>query len=116
MPWPYRAGLDCVVVAADETFVSSCFVWFVERNRAEILEPMGTHPDHRQRGLGSAVCFEALAARRAGATQAGVAARWDEAYPSARGLYASIGFEHTPRTSRIERPSTASAIARRRPR
>jgi ribosomal protein S18 acetylase RimI-like enzyme len=95
--WPYRADLDCVVEAADGTFVSSCLAWLDEHNRAGVLEPVGTHPDHRRRGLGSAVCLEALTRLRdAGATQAVVAARGDGAYPSARGLYTSIGFRtHT---------------------
>jgi ribosomal protein S18 acetylase RimI-like enzyme len=95
--WPYRTDLDCVVVATDGTFVSSCLAWLDERNGAGVLEPVGTHPDHRRRGLGSAACLEALIRLRdAGATQAVVAARGDDAYPSARGLYTSIGFrEHT---------------------
>ncbi len=95
--WPYRSELDRVVVASDGTFVSSCLIWIDERNGAGVMEPVGTHPDHRRRGLGSAVCLDALRwLRDAGATSAVVSARGDDAYPSARGLYTSIGFrEHT---------------------
>lgn len=95
--WPYRADLDCVVVAADGSFVAFCLIWLDERNGVGVMEPVGTNPDHRRRGLGSAVCMEALSRLRdAGATSAIVSARGDDAYPSARGLYASIGFrEHT---------------------
>jgi ribosomal protein S18 acetylase RimI-like enzyme len=95
--WPYRSDMDRVVVAADGTFVAFCLVWFDERNGVGAMEPVGTHPDHRRRGLGSAVCLDALLQLRdRGATSAVVAARGDDAYPSARALYASIGFrEHT---------------------
>ena len=95
--WPYRSDLDRVVVADDGTFVSSCLIWIDERNGAGVMEPVGTHPDHRRRGLGSAVCLDALwRLRDAGATSAVVSARGDDAYPSARALYASLGFrEHT---------------------
>ena len=95
--WPYRSDLDRVAVAADGTFVAFCLVWLDERNRVGVLEPVGAHPDHRRRGLGSAVCLDALTQLRvAGATSAVVAARGDDAHPSARSLYASIGFrEHT---------------------
>jgi ribosomal protein S18 acetylase RimI-like enzyme len=95
--WPYRSDLDCVVESPDGTFVAFCLAWIDERNGVGEMEPVGTHPDHRRLGLGSAVCVEALTRLRgAGATSAIVSARGDEAYPSARGLYASIGFrEHT---------------------
>jgi ribosomal protein S18 acetylase RimI-like enzyme len=95
--WPYRSDLDCVAVAPDGSFVAFCLVWLDERNAVGEMEPVGTHPGHRRRGLGSAVCLEALSRLRdAGATSAIVSARGDDAYPSARALYASIGFrEHT---------------------
>ncbi len=95
--WPYRSDLDRVVVGPDGSFVSFCLVWFDERNGVGQMEPVGTHPDHRRRGLGSAVCLDALGRLRdVGATSAIVSARGDDAYPSARGLYSSIGFrEHT---------------------
>ena len=95
--WPYRSDLDRVVAAADGTFASSCLIWIDERNGAGVMEPVATHPNHRRRGLGSAVCLDALGRLRdAGATSAVVSARGDEAYPSARALYTSIGFrEHT---------------------
>lgn len=96
--WPYRSDLDCVVVAPDGTFAAFCLVWLGERNGVGEVEPVGTHPDHRRLGLGSAVCLEALSRLRdAGATSAIVSARRDEAYPSARGLYTSIGFREQTR-------------------
>ncbi|MEO8423045.1 MAG: GNAT family N-acetyltransferase [Actinomycetota bacterium] len=94
---PYRPDLDCVAEAADGSFVAFCLMWLDERNGVGQMEPVGTHPDHRRLGLGSAVCLEALARlREAGATSAIVAARGDDADPAPRGLYMSIGFrEHT---------------------
>ncbi|MFC6886901.1 MULTISPECIES: GNAT family N-acetyltransferase [Actinomadura] len=91
--WPYRADLDWLVEAPDGTPVSFCLVWLDERNRAAVLEPVGTAPGHRRRGLASAAVLGALRAARAlGADHARVAARGDDAYPSARATYQSLGF------------------------
>lgn len=88
--WPYRAGLDWVAVAPDGTFAANCLCWLDEENRVVEMEPVGTHPDHRRRGLAAAVCLAALhAARDAGALTGLV-------YPvhglPAATLYESMGF------------------------
>jgi len=93
--WPYRAELDWVAVARDGTFAANCLCWLDEENRIVELEPVGTHPDHRQRGLAAAVCLAALkAARKAGADTGLV-------YPvnglPAATLYESIGFRSISR-------------------
>ena len=58
--WPYRADLDCVVEAPDGSLVAYCLAWLDDANRVGELEPVGTHPDYRRRGLASAVCLFAL--------------------------------------------------------
>ena len=55
-----RADLDCVVEAPDGSLVAYCLAWLDDANRVGELEPVGTHPDHRRRGLASAVCRFAL--------------------------------------------------------
>ena len=88
--WSYRAELDRVVVTDAGEVVAFCTSWLDESNAAGLLEPVGTAPAHQRRGLGSAVCLDALVAlRAAGARVAQVA------YGSGGGLalYRSIGFE-----------------------
>ena len=88
--WSYRPELDRVVVTDAGEVVAFCTAWLDETNAAGLLEPVGTVPAHQRRGLGSAVCLDALVAlRAAGARVAQVA------YGSGAGLatYRSIGFE-----------------------
>ena len=88
--WPYRPELDVVVEAPDGSFAAFCTAWLDDENAAGLLEPVGTHPAHRRRGLASAVCIDALRAlREAGATVAQVGFGSDAAYAA----YRSIGFE-----------------------
>jgi ribosomal protein S18 acetylase RimI-like enzyme len=88
--WPYRAELDWVAVAPDGTFAANCLCWLDEVNRIVELEPVGTHPEHRRRGLAAAVCLAALEAARAAGAETGLV------YPvhglPAADLYESIGF------------------------
>jgi ribosomal protein S18 acetylase RimI-like enzyme len=87
--WPYRAELDRVAIAGDGEVVAFCTAWIDDRRAAGLLEPVGTHPDHRQRGLARAVCLSALTALRdAGAQTAQVGFATDAAHA----LYRSLGF------------------------
>lgn len=88
--WPYRPELDHVVVAPDGTFAAFCLCWLDEENRVGELEPVGTHPDHRRRGLARAVCLAGLRSLRA------VGADTALVYPvggsDAARLYEAMGF------------------------
>jgi len=97
--WPYRSELDCVVEAPDGRLAAYCLAWLDEDNRAGELEPVGTHPDFRRLGLGSAVCRFALRRlEEEGATQAMVYAVADDPEnPGPKALYESIGFVETSR-------------------
>lgn len=87
--WPYRMDLDHVVEAADGTFAAFCLAWLDEANGVGLFEPVGTHPDHRRRGLASAVCLAALESlRRAGARLAVVQSVGRSA---ASALYEGVG-------------------------
>jgi ribosomal protein S18 acetylase RimI-like enzyme len=102
--WPYRAELDWLVETPDGTPVAFCLVWLDERNRAAVLEPVGTDPDHRRRGLARAAILGALhTARQLGAESARVCARGDDDYPSARATYQSLGFHPFARNVSFER-------------
>ncbi|GAA2077993.1 hypothetical protein GCM10009780_13590 [Actinomadura alba] len=96
--WPYRTELDWLVEAADGTPVAFCLVWLDERNRAAVLEPVGTDPAHRRRGLAGAAILASLhAARELGAETARVRARGDDAHPAARATYQAVGFRRCAR-------------------
>ncbi|GAA4892074.1 acetyltransferase (GNAT) family protein [Stackebrandtia albiflava] len=88
----YLPGLDWIVEHDGEP-VAFCLVWYDARIDTVCLEPVGCAPEHRRHGLATAAILAALrAARTLGARHARVCARGDDAYPSARALYGSIGF------------------------
>lgn len=96
--WSYRSELDWFVEASDGTPVAFCLVWLDEHNRVAVLEPVGTDPAHRRRGLARATILAALhAARELGAESARVCARGDDDYPSARATYQAVGFRRYAR-------------------
>ncbi len=88
----YHDELDLVVEAPDGSFASFVTVRVDPLTRMVELEPVGTHPDHRGKGLAQAVCAEGI--RRVqkhnpscivilGAASSEAAAK----------LYASLGFD-----------------------
>lgn len=102
--WPYRRDLDWVVEAPDGRYAANCLVWLDEQHGVGELEPVGTDPDFRRRGLATAVCFAAMhALRAAGAHEAVV-------YPVANHpngavhLYEHLGFTPYARTFRFTTP------------
>ena len=56
----YRPELDLVVIAPDGRFVAFCLAWLDKVNHSANLEPLGTHPDFRRRGLARALLGEAM--------------------------------------------------------
>lgn len=62
---PYRPELDRVAVTDGGEVVAFCTAWLDERTGAGLLEPVGTHPAHQRRGLGTACCLDALRSLRA---------------------------------------------------
>jgi ribosomal protein S18 acetylase RimI-like enzyme len=86
----YRMEHDFVVERADE-FLAFATVWPDDRNRVGLFEPVGCHPDHRRRGLATAVMVAGLhALERAGMTRAVVYPERDNT--AAVALYRSCGF------------------------
>jgi GNAT superfamily N-acetyltransferase len=80
-----------VAEADDGVFASWCGVWAAPEVGAGQFEPVGTHPDHRRRGLASAVMARGLDwMRERGLDGAfvGTGAR-----NASNQLYASLGFE-----------------------
>jgi mycothiol synthase len=108
----YRPELDIVAVAPDGTFAAFVLCWYDEESRVGLLEPVGTHADHRRRGLASAVCKEALRRLRAlGAERASVLSNGDN--DASMSLYRSLGFVEVMRSvewsKRVPRESADGA-------
>lgn len=105
--WPYRPDLDCVVEAPDGSFAAYVLCWYDDVNRVGELEPVGTHQNHRRRGLGSAACRFALRRlQEEGATHAVVYASPREDQRQASALYESVGFRRHGRMLALRRPRT----------
>jgi GNAT superfamily N-acetyltransferase len=86
----YRMEHDFVVEGADE-FLAFSTVWTDDRNRVGLFEPVGCHPDHRRRGLATAVIVAGLRAlERAGMTRAVVYPERDNT--AAIAMYESCSF------------------------
>jgi ribosomal protein S18 acetylase RimI-like enzyme len=97
--WPYRPELDWVVEGPDGRFAANCHVWYDDANRVGLIEPVGTVPEFRRRGLSRAVCLAALhMLREQGGAMAVVSPRGDAAYPIPQALYRTLGFRQYART------------------
>ncbi len=82
----YRSEQDLVVVAPGDAYAACCIVWYDEANRVGHLEPVGTHPDYRKRGLARELVFEGLRRVKAlGATRMPMIGGFDP-------FYEAIGF------------------------
>lgn len=88
--WPYRPDLDRIALTNEGLVAAFCTAWLDEHNAAGLLEPVGTDPAHRHRGLAKAVCLDALRVLRdAGMRTAQVGFKTD----AAAATYRSIGFQ-----------------------
>jgi len=56
----YRKEYDLFIVAPDGGYAACCIVWHDKKNQIGYLEPLGTHPDHRRKGLANAILQEGL--------------------------------------------------------
>ncbi|MGB2983893.1 MAG: GNAT family N-acetyltransferase [Candidatus Bipolaricaulia bacterium] len=83
----YRTENDLVIVSPDGTYAACCIVWYDAISRVAHLEPLGTHPDYRRRGLTRELVFEGLRRMKAlGATRAPMTGGFEP-------FYEAIGFE-----------------------
>lgn len=98
----YRHSLDVAAVAPTGELTAFCLGWLDEVNWHGALEPVGTHPEFRGRGLASAVCMEVLQRMKdAGAHSASVFCHWEEEAPQR--LYRSLGFTELDRVEAWEK-------------
>lgn len=91
--WPYRADLHVLVAAPDGALAATAIIWLDKATQTAEFEPVGTHPDFRRRGLGTALQLHGMRlARAAGARLMLVACRGAPAHPAAREMYYGVGF------------------------
>ncbi|MFY9775919.1 MAG: GNAT family N-acetyltransferase, partial [Trebonia sp.] len=102
----YRSDLHVLVEAPDGTMAASTIMWLDEANKTAEFEPVGTHPDYRRLGLGSAMLRHGMRlARDAGATHMTVACYGAPGLPAARGLYYGVGFRPFTRDIPLIKPA-----------
>jgi GNAT superfamily N-acetyltransferase len=102
----YRSDLHVLVEAPDGTMVASTIMWLDEANKTAEFEPVGTHPDYRRRGLGTAMLLHGMhLAREAGATRMTVACLGASGHPRAWGLYHGVGFRPFTRDAPLIKPA-----------
>jgi len=89
----YRRDLDLVVEAPDGSVASFCVVWIDPVLRIGVFEPVGTHPDHRGRGLAKAMMWEGFRRAKALGARAVYVDAWATS-PHANALYKSTGKVH----------------------
>jgi len=62
MSCPYRQDLDLVIVDEANQVIGFANIWLNSENNIAIIEPFGTAPTHRRRGLATNLLYEACAA------------------------------------------------------
>ncbi len=86
----FRYDLVPIVAAPDGTLAAYCMSWWDSRSRSFEIEPLGTHPDFRRKGLARAIVREVL--RRSWALRATYVLVWGvSGNPEAKSLYESAG-------------------------
>jgi predicted N-acetyltransferase YhbS len=77
----YRKENDLCVAAPDGTYAACCIIWYDEQNRIGHLEPLGTHPAYRKRGLARELLLEGVRKLRdLGATKVPMTGGFDPFY------------------------------------
>lgn len=99
----YNPERDRVIEAPDGAFAAFANAWWDPAGAVGELEPVGTHPDHRRRGLGRAVCLRAIASLEAAGARH-VVIKTGQANLAAEGLYESLGCVRVTSTRRYARP------------
>jgi ribosomal protein S18 acetylase RimI-like enzyme len=96
--WLYDQELDLVIEAPDGALAACCIVWWDPSIRYAEIEPLGVVPEHRRKGLASALCMEAAAQISArGGEQMFIDTGPRPDYPAPAATYVTVGFEVIPR-------------------
>jgi ribosomal protein S18 acetylase RimI-like enzyme len=88
----YDPGRELVAEAAEGGLAAFAVTWYDDLNRTGLLEAVGTHPDHQQRGLGRAVVRFAAQHMATAGMEFAIVANF-ESNAASGALYRSAGFE-----------------------
>jgi len=92
--WLYDPAFDLVVEAPDGSLAACCIAWWDPAIGCAEIEPVGVVPEHRRRGLASAMCWQVIEqVRAAGGRQVFIGVRPDSAYPAPAQTYLAAGFD-----------------------
>ncbi len=99
----YRPEDDLVIEAPDGSFAAFAMAWWDADGRIGEFEPVGTHPDHRRKGLARAILVWGL--RRFADRGARLVQVYSDATNKAsEALYEAVGFRRRAIHRRYERP------------
>jgi GNAT superfamily N-acetyltransferase len=87
----YAPERELVIQDPDGTFVAFTVIRYDHLNRIGLFEPVGTHKDHRRRGLGRAIVMYGMQQMAAAGMELATVANFDN-NQAARGLYQACGF------------------------
>ena len=89
----HNYDLHLIAETPDGLFAAFSGLTVEETNRYAVFEPVGTHPNHRRKGLAQALMYEGIRRLQAlGTTDVVYVASWGTA--DAGKFYAAIGMEH----------------------
>ena len=102
----FRYDLTPIVANADDALAAYCISWWDPGSAAVEIEPLGTHPAFRRKGLANAIVHEVL--RRSCALGARYVLVWGTSgNPEAKALYLSAGL----RTRRVLRDHRLALVS-----
>lgn len=87
----YAAEHEFVVEDTDGVLVAFAVTWHDQLNRTGLFEPVGTHPDHRNRGLGRSLLLFAMGEMAAAGMEHATVVN-EGTNDASRALYSSVGF------------------------
>jgi GNAT superfamily N-acetyltransferase len=92
--WLYDSAFDLVVEAPDGSLAACCIGWWDPAIGCAEIEPVGVVPEHRRRGLASAMCRHVIEQVRAlGGRQLFINVGPKPHYPAPAQTYLAAGFE-----------------------
>jgi GNAT superfamily N-acetyltransferase len=108
--WLYDPAFDLVVEAPDGSLAACCIAWWDPAIGCAEIEPVGVVPEHRRRGLASALCWQVIEqVRAAGGRQVYINIGPNSAYPAPAQTYLAAGFDFVVRGRLYRRVRVATS-------
>ena len=102
--WLYDQQLDFVVEAPDGTLAACCTAWWDPTIDCAEIEPLGVAPEHRRKGLATALCMEVCAqVAIRGGSEVFINTAPNDDYPAPPATYLCAGFIVRDRGSYYDR-------------